>query len=451
MRGLIRYDCATAAFVLRVVEALLITTAILTSIAYMTNPDPLLRLNEFALPLGAVAVILVVMHMTGLYGLVTLFDFRALVPRIALITLLVFALAVVTTGQLAKYDIVSIYPYRWQWTFGLTAIWLLCVLAPRYALNQLIERGYLTRRILAVVDEPGGGRLKQLCNTVPGRFLIAAQVSHSDLGAANLTEIAAGAGAPEIVVSTLKPNTLSEALLSQRKLLGLPVTDYHTFYERETDRVDLNHLSDAWLAAVPILPGRAVHTYRRALDVTVALIAAVSAAPVMLLAALAIRIEDGQPVLFRQTRVGLHGKEFTLYKFRSMRVDAEQDSHPLWAAENDSRITRVGFVIRKLRIDELPQFYNVLRGDMSFIGPRPERPYFVEQLARAIPFYTDRHKVKPGITGWAQINFHYGASFEDARQKTAYDLYYVKHRSVLLDLLIAGRTVKVILWPRGVR
>jgi lipopolysaccharide/colanic/teichoic acid biosynthesis glycosyltransferase len=171
----------------------------------------------------------------------------------------------------------------------------------------------------------------------------------------------------------------------------------------------------------------------------------------MVLAALAVRVEDGKPVLFRQTRVGLGGREFTLYKFRSMRIDAEQDSVPLWAAENDPRITRVGAILRRFRIDELPQFYNVLRGDMSFVGPRPERPYFVDQLADAIPHYTSRHNVKPGITGWAQVSFRYGASFEDACEKTAYDLYYVKHQSTLLDLVILARTVKVIFWPHGVR
>jgi len=162
-------------------------------------------------------------------------------------------------------------------------------------------------------------------------------------------------------------------------------------------------------------------------------------------------MEDGKPVLFRQTRIGLNGCEFTLYKFRSMRVDAENGSSPLWAAENDPRITRVGSIIRKFRIDELPQFFNTLRGDMSFIGPRPERPYFVEQLADVIPCYKARHTVRPGITGWAQVSYHYGASFEDAYQKTAFDLYYVKHQSVLLDLIILARTVKVILWPTGAR
>ncbi len=170
----------------------------------------------------------------------------------------------------------------------------------------------------------------------------------------------------------------------------------------------------------------------------------------MALAAIAIWMEDGRPVLFRQTRVGLGGREFTLYKFRSMRVDAEEGS-----------ITGVGLLrttrgspasagcIRKFRIDELPQFFNTVRGDMSFIGPRPERPYFVEQLADVIPCYKAGTCVKPGITGWAQVSFHYGASFEDAYQKTAFDLYYVKHQSVLLDLIIMARTVKVVLWPTG--
>ncbi len=157
------------------------------------------------------------------------------------------------------------------------------------------------------------------------------------------------------------------------------------------------------------------------------------------------------PVLYRQQRVGLHGEPFTLLKFRSMTNDAEQGGNPLWASQQDPRITRVGSLIRPMRIDELPQLINVLRGEMSMIGPRPERPHFVEQLARVIPLYGERSYVKPGITGWAQVNYPYGASVEDARQKLSYDLYYVKNRSLLLDLLILLATVRVILFREGAR
>ena len=155
-------------------------------------------------------------------------------------------------------------------------------------------------------------------------------------------------------------------------------------------------------------------------------------------------------MLYRQERVGLHGRAFTLLKFRSMQIDAEARG-PAWAAQGDPRVTRVGAFIRRMRIDELPQLINVLKGEMGFVGPRPERPHFVDQLAEVIPFYRDRACVKPGITGWAQVNYPYGASIEDARQKLSYDLYYVKHRNLFLDLLILFATVRVILFQEGAR
>ena len=187
------------------------------------------------------------------------------------------------------------------------------------------------------------------------------------------------------------------------------------------------------------------------MDVVLALALFASSAPVFLLTALAIALEDGGPIFYRQERVGLGGRIFQVLKFRSMRVDAERDGVPAWAAERDNRVTRVGRIIRMLRIDELPQFLNVLRGDMSIIGPRPERPFFVQQFSQAIPFYDCRHVVKPGITGWAQVCFRYGASLEDTKRKLSYDLYYVKNRSVVLDLLILLKTVGVVLRGDGAR
>jgi len=169
----------------------------------------------------------------------------------------------------------------------------------------------------------------------------------------------------------------------------------------------------------------------------------------MLVTALLVLLEDGRPVLYRQERVGENGRTFVLSKFRSMRKDAEKGGQPIWAKDGDDRITRVGRLIRKTRLDELPQLYNVLRGDMSFVGPRPERPFFVEQLSKEIPFYQQRHAVKPGITGWAQVKYRYGSSLEDAMEKLRYDLYYIKHLSVIFDLTIVFDTVKVVLFRKG--
>jgi sugar transferase (PEP-CTERM system associated) len=173
--------------------------------------------------------------------------------------------------------------------------------------------------------------------------------------------------------------------------------------------------------------------------------------PIMLIAAVCIVVESGGPVFYRQERVGQGGRVFTIYKFRSMHNAAEIDGKPRWAAANDDRTTRVGRIIRKLRIDELPQIINVFQGDMSFVGPRPERPYFVDQLKEKIPYYALRHEVKPGITGWAQVRYPYGASLDDAMQKLQYDLYYVKNHTLFLDLVILFSTVEVVLWGKGAR
>jgi lipopolysaccharide/colanic/teichoic acid biosynthesis glycosyltransferase len=163
-----------------------------------------------------------------------------------------------------------------------------------------------------------------------------------------------------------------------------------------------------------------------------------------------VRLDSPGPIFYRQERVGQNGQTFTLMKFRSMRTDAES-AGPQWASQNDSRITRMGEFIRQTRIDEIPQIINVLRGDMSFIGPRPERPFFVESLSRHVPYYRERHRMKPGITGWAQINYPYGASIADAKEKMSYDLYYLKNFTIFLDVLILLQTARVVLWPAGVR
>jgi exopolysaccharide biosynthesis polyprenyl glycosylphosphotransferase len=187
---------------------------------------------------------------------------------------------------------------------------------------------------------------------------------------------------------------------------------------------------------------------KRGADVVFSVVGLVLSAIPMALTALAVWLESEGPIIYRQERVGQNGRRFTLFKFRSMRVDAE-GSGPVWAREGDNRVTRVGRFIRTTRLDELPQFWNVLRGDMSFVGPRPERPYFVAQLAREIPFYHERHAVKPGVTGWAQVKYRYGSSIEDAVEKLRYDLYYVKHLSLVFDLTIVFDTVKVILFGKG--
>jgi exopolysaccharide biosynthesis polyprenyl glycosylphosphotransferase len=190
---------------------------------------------------------------------------------------------------------------------------------------------------------------------------------------------------------------------------------------------------------------------KRGFDIATSLALLLLTLPVLLLASLLVVLESPGPILYRQQRVGLGGRPFVLLKLRSMRADAEKDGAPRWAQTRDPRVTKVGRLIRRTRIDELPQLWNVLQGDMSFVGPRPERPAFVDDFCQQIPFYAERHCVKPGITGWAQTNYPYGASLEDARNKLSYDLYYAKNHGLFLDLIILLQTIRVILWADGSR
>lgn len=224
--------------------------------------------------------------------------------------------------------------------------------------------------------------------------------------------------------------------------------------ERETGQIMVNLMYPSWLI---YSKGFESQSYLRQIrnysfNVFLATLVLLFVWPFMLLTALIIYVDDGRKtgasVFYKQVRVGKNGEPFSIYKFRSMGIDAEKNGAQ-WADKNDVRVTRVGGFIRKYRLDELPQLYNVFKGDMSFVGPRPERPEFVEQLEQAIPFYSKRHNVKPGLAGWAQLNYPYGASIEDAEGKLKYDLYYVKHQSFLLDILVLIRTIEVVLFGKG--
>jgi sugar transferase (PEP-CTERM system associated) len=237
--------------------------------------------------------------------------------------------------------------------------------------------------------------------------------------------------------------------LLRAKMAGIRVEDATTTYERVTGKILIDDLRPSWLIfSDGFRVSRVMRLMKRTIDLTLSLIMLILALPAMLVTALAIRLEDGRPVLYRQERVGENGRTFILSKFRSMRKDAETGT-PIWARNDDDRVTFVGRIIRKTRLDELPQLWNVIRGDMSFVGPRPERPYFVEDLSKDIPFYQQRHAVKPGITGWAQVKYRYGSSREDATEKLRYDLYYIKHLSIFFDLTIVFDTVKVVLFRKG--
>jgi sugar transferase (PEP-CTERM system associated) len=260
--------------------------------------------------------------------------------------------------------------------------------------------------------------------------------------------------ATEIVIAVRdrRGGVLPVQELLECRLRGIEITDLASFFERERCQLHLESLNMSWMIfGAGFRQGFVRETVKRFFDVMTSAVLVLVTLPIMILTALCIYLEDRGPVFYRQERVGQGGRVFTIFKFRSMRNDAERDGQPRWAGAGDNRTTIVGRIIRKLRIDELPQILNVLRGDMSFVGPRPERPFFVEQLGSKIPYYGARHSIKPGITGWAQVRYPYGASLDDAVEKLQYDLYYVKNHTLFLDIMVLIETVQVVLWGKGAR
>ena len=270
----------------------------------------------------------------------------------------------------------------------------------------------------------------------------------------SIEELVAEHGIDEIIVAAREQRGggLPMDQLLACRIAGTPILDLAGFYERARAEVPIDSLKASWLIySQGFVQGPARKAAKRAFDIVTSAALLVLSSPIMLLTALVIRLDSPGPIIYRQERVGLGGRSFMCLKFRSMTVDAEKDGVARWATQNDARVTRVGAFIRKTRIDELPQLLSVLRGEMSMVGPRPERPSFVKQLKEQIPFYDLRHSVKPGVTGWAQVRYSYGASVEDARRKHQYDLYYVKNNSLFLDVLVLIETVSVVLFREGSR
>lgn len=256
-----------------------------------------------------------------------------------------------------------------------------------------------------------------------------------------------------VAVSDIKASIPVEDLL-ECKMNGIDVLDILSFFEREVGQIRIDIIDPRWLVfSEGFQQSQLKDSLKRIFDIVSSLIILAISLPFMALAVISIKIEDGirAPVLYHQVRVGKKGKYYRVYKFRSMITEAEKAGEAVWASKTDTRITRVGLFIRKSRIDELPQIYNVLNGSMSFVGPRPERPEIIEDLANEIPYYHDRHRVKPGITGWAQLMYPYGSSLNDSYQKQLYDMYYVKNHSLFLDFLVLLQTVEVVLFGKGAR
>jgi sugar transferase (PEP-CTERM system associated) len=342
--------------------------------------------------------------------------------------------------------------YYLLWIMKVLLAWAGCLVVSRWIFAVAVSHKVFVRPVVVLGDGRRAARLGAVIRAQRGRLFELAGMLDPAQPEAAVAGLAERSKIWALVVATEERGTLPKDELLACKLKGTHVFDDVTFWEQHLGRIDLANTDPNWLLfADGFQSGPVVNAIRRGADLVISVAFLIATLPLMLVVAGMIKLDSPGPVFYRQERIGLHGRVFTLLKFRSMRTDAEAEGKPRWAARNDSRVTRMGGFIRSTRIDELPQLINVLRGEMSFIGPRPERPHFVEELARDIPLYRDRAYVKPGITGWAQVNFPYGASVEDARQKLSYDLYYVKNRSLFLDLLILISTIRVILFQEGAR
>lgn len=297
---------------------------------------------------------------------------------------------------------------------------------------------------LAFVHEDGFGEIDPRLASEPGNRII--------IASSNLLKVASRARADEIVVAPDERRGMALKSLITCRAAGYPVSEYSSFLEKEVCRIDIKRLDLAWmLYSDGFRTGRLTAAFKRVFDIVGSLVILAPVSPFLLLAMLAVWLGDRGPIFYRQERVTRRGRNFKILKLRTMRVNAEAGG-AVWAAAKDSRITPVGEFLRRSRLDEVPQLLNVLWGDMSLVGPRPERPEFIEDLAKMLPLYHERHAVKAGLTGWAQVNYPYGASLDDARSKLSYDLYYVKNYSLFFDLRIVMQTLRVVLWPgSGVR
>jgi sugar transferase (PEP-CTERM system associated) len=442
--------------VLLACEALIVGSSLLIALLLRFGQDSFLVLNYEAgwiKILGVTLVALLCSHYFDLYGPQRLGSEAEVYFRLLLVLgFLSFFIAAI--GYLFQ-------GFLFQKSVFLVGLMILTVSLPmwRGLFSWLMRRPFLQERIYVV---GGGERAKSLVECIRSR---------PDLG----MEIVGWAGAVGHESSTqrilddslraistrARPDRLIVAMSDRRgsmpvralleaRLNGVPVEDATSLLEKINGKLDVDHL---YPSALIFSEGfRLNHSFlliRRAISLLLALVVLVMCAPLMPIIALAVKLSSPGPVFFRQHRIGQKSAVFTVYKFRTMRQDAEAQTGAVWAGKNDPRVTRVGGFLRRTRLDEIPQLWNVLKGDMGFVGPRPERPEFVQWLSEKIPYYHMRHIIRPGVTGWAQVRYQYGASVEEAKEKLAYDLYYIKHMSLVFDLFIMFETIKTIILRRG--
>ncbi|ANU07863.1 TIGR03013 family XrtA/PEP-CTERM system glycosyltransferase [Paraurantiacibacter namhicola] len=417
------------------------------------------KLTDRGLSLVGFAVVVhLALIAVGVYGAEALRSIRYTAARLLVgVSLAVLALAFI--------DFLLPGSTFWRSTlFYAMGLAIALLLANRLLVGSLLGTSAFRRRVLVLGAGPRAERLRKLAKKPESGFALVGFVKMSEAGDAVPDAIARDAiedlsahvqnlGATEVVLALEeRRNALPLKDLLRVKTAGVHVNDFSSFLERETGRVDLDTLNPSWLifsdgfSSARMISSAA----KRLFDIVASGLLLAITFPLIALFAILVKLDSKGPAFFRQKRVGLYGEPFEVIKLRSMRTDAEKDGAK-WAEKDDPRITRLGQFIRKVRIDELPQTWSVLKGSMSFVGPRPEVPQFVTDLEDKLPYYAERHMVKPGITGWAQINYPYGASIEDARHKLEYDLYYAKNYTPFLDLLILLQTARVILWPEGAR
>ncbi len=417
------------------------------------------NISQRVAPLSVFAmVIFAAMVSVGVYGAESLRSMRFATARLLVAVSLGIIGITFVEFVLDKHNF-------WRSTLAYTmGLSIALLVANRLVTGAILGAAAFRRRVLVLGAGARADRLRQLAERPESGFVIVGYLRMSESeplveeaiarsAIHNLTRFVENLGVSEVVLALEeRRNALPLQDLLRIKTAGVHVNEFSTFIERETGRVDLDTLNPSWLIfSDGFSSGRAISSVaKRLFDVLTSALLLMLTAPLILLFALLVKLDSKGPAFFRQRRVGLYGQGFDVIKLRTMRTDAEAHG-AAWATQGDPRVTRIGRLIRKVRIDELPQTWSVLKGEMSFVGPRPERPEFVGELEQQLPFYAERHMVKPGITGWAQVNFPYGASMEDSRHKLEYDLYYAKNYTPFLDLLIILQTLRVVLWPEGSR
>lgn len=452
--------------VLILVEALILALSIYFGSSLRFGQIALSQVSETT-HFGGVAVVfslLMIVTMTtfGLYQRDSMDTFRAILSRVTASFMVGFAIM-----SFLFYVVPTLFLGRGA--FGLSVIiGFFAIVLIRVAFHKWANWGLMQSRILVLGTGTRADNVEALVNNhatssnmnIIGYLPVKGGQNHVTPSrilpdeSSSLYSVVKKYAVNEIVLAVRerRGGVLPMQELLECRLRGVRITELSTFFERERGQVRLDSLNASWLILGEGFNNNSLRdVVKRGFDLVASGILLLVTSPIVAITALLIKLDSVGPLFYLQERVGEGGRVFAVCKFRSMCADAEPAGKPIWATANDDRTTRVGRIIRKLRIDELPQIFNVLRGDMSFVGPRPERPFFVQQLAQEIPYYEARHSIKPGITGWAQVRYPYGASVEDAKEKLQYDLYYVKNHSLFLDIMILIDTVQVVLWGKGAR